>query len=236
MEKFVQLFSTRIRKLNRTTVLLAAIYFCTSGSALALPTDGLLGVQPTFPQIEATSTAGQGVVYNSLSRTLTVISTPTFYFPTASTIDTIVGGLVTLIANFDAGGNVSGGTFSVTGTTNTGGLTSPLLLGTVFGVGLENSNSGIGTTDRGDFLITATGGSVFNGPDWPAGADLGATLTIEGSTYDGSLDVDWIGARAKMTIGPVAMDLSEPTTLSLMGLGFLIVLVSRRSPLKALTG
>ncbi len=209
-------------------ITLAALLLFSTGTAWSMSTDGLIGVSPGFPQIDATSGPGQGVIYDSASRTLTVTSTPTLYFPDSSTLNFINGGLLTLIANFNPAGNLAGGSLLITGTTS-GGLGDPLLSGNLLRLGLEDSSPNSGGTDRGDFLFAATGGSILTDPQWPNGAFIGATLTIEGSTYSGSMDTDWTGARAKLILGPVAtVGLSEPMTLPLALLGLFGIIFSRR--------
>jgi hypothetical protein len=224
MNMFTHSFSSA--KLQLIT--LVALFLCSTGTAWSMSTDGLIGVSPGFPQIDATSGPGQGVIYDSASRTLTVTSTPTLYFPDSSTLNFITGGLLTIIANFNLDGNLAGGSLFISGTTS-GGLSDPLLSGSLLSLGLEDTSPTPGGTDRGDFLFAPTGGSILTDPQWPLGAFIGATLTIEGSTYSGSMDTDWTGERAKLIVGPVAtVGLSEPMTLPLVLLGLFGIIFSRR--------
>jgi len=224
----MNIFTNSFSGMKLHLITLAALFLCSTGTAWSMSTDGLIGVNPGFPQIDATSGPGQGVTYDSASRTLTVISTPTLYFPDANTLNFVDGGLLTLIANFNPAGNLASGSLLITGTTS-GGLGDPLLSGQLLRLGLEDTSPNPGGTDRGDFLFTATGGSILTDPQWPNGAFIGAALTIEGSTYSGSMDTDWVGEHAKLIVGPVAtVGLSEPMTLPLVLLGLFGIIFSRR--------
>jgi hypothetical protein len=190
--------------IKTTAAGLAAALVLAAGAvapANAGPT-GLLGLMPGFPQLDVNSAGGQGCSYDSGTQTLTITATASFYFPTASSLDFVTGGLVTLTAGIDNSGNLTGGTFVVNGTT-TGGLTDPLLTGTVSDYGTENSSAVPNATDRADFRMTPTGGSIIGDPAWPAGADIGMTGTLELSTFNGSFNENWSCGRYKSIIGPI---------------------------------
>ena len=215
--------------LKRTTGNLAkiaialAVFIYTSTPALAQGTGGLLGIQPGFPQLDTTGAVGQTCAYDSTTGVLTIESTPNLYFPDGNTLNFVNGGLVTITATVDALGGISSGSIVVNGTTS-GGLGDPLLTGGLSATyGLSDTNPTPGATDQGDFRFTATGGSILTdvapAVPWPAGYDIGATLTLEGSTYAGSLAEDWTCARAKLIIGPVEGE-GEPPTEGACSQGF----------------
>ena len=196
-----------ILKISGTMLKLAAIvtavFMVSVGPALSGGTSGLLGVQPGFPQLDSTGGPGQGCSYDSGTMTLTVTSTPGLYFSDANSLDFVTAGVLTVTTVLDLAGNVQSGTFVVNGTTAIGGLTDPLLTGIVDSIGLSDTSAPAGGTDQGDYRISPTGGSILGDPNWPAGADIGATLTMEGSDYSGSLASDWSCARAKLIVGPI---------------------------------
>jgi hypothetical protein len=174
-----------------------AILICSMGTSLAAVQDGLVGVVPGHPQIDAPGAVGQQCSYDFAAQTLTIESTAQFYFPDPNTLDPIDTGLLTLEAMIDGNGNLTGGTLTITGTTTNGGLTDPLMTGDLVALGMVDT----GSNDGGDFRATPTGGSVVNGPDWPANSDITATLSLRNSIYPGSFDADWDCGSANATVG-----------------------------------
>lgn len=220
-------FSVRLHSFKSAVVVAAVISIVSFGSASAMGINGLIGVQPGFPQIDVNGGPGQGVSFTpfldiNLDPTgqglLRVSSTPGLYFPDASSLDLIQNGLFDLSAVIGPTGMSPIGLVITNGTTG-GGLADPLLVADILEYGLENTSSNPGGTDRADFLLNPLGGSMLNDLNWNAGSLVGITMTLEGSTYDGNLDGAWEAGRAKMTIGQVAVGLTEPTTLPLFLMG-----------------
>jgi hypothetical protein len=176
--------------------LVLGVYSLTMQVALAQGTTGLLGVTPGFPQVAAGS--GQQCSYDS--GTLTITSLHNLYLPDSNTSDQITAGMLTLTATLDLAGNVTSGSITLNGTT-TGGLSDPLLTGNLVAIGLEDTSPLSGGIDHGDFRVTPTGGSIFTGPDWPAGIDLTGSFNMTNSTYAGTLDSNWICVGASPTLG-----------------------------------
>jgi hypothetical protein len=180
---------TKIRSVAAASITIIASLICLVGTAGAQGTGGLLGDLPGYPQVESTGgAAGQGCSFDSGTMTLTITSTPQLYFPDADTLNLVDAGVLTLTAMVDTNGNVISGSAEITGTTS-GGLGDPLLLGNVVEMGLENSGALPNETDRSDFLLEVTGGSLLTDPSWPAGSFRAiATLRMGLSTYAGSLE------------------------------------------------
>jgi hypothetical protein len=131
---------------------------------------------------------------------LTVSGEPNLYFPDANTLDRINGGSLSLTVTLDGSGNATSGTMTINGTTDAG-LADPLLTADVDAIGLEDSSPNPGGTDRIDLRMTPTGGSIFEGPDWPAGFDLTATGTLLNSDYAGSVASNWTCGDANLVLG-----------------------------------
>jgi MYXO-CTERM domain-containing protein len=193
---------TKIRSVTAASITIIAILICSISTVAAQGISGLLGDLPGHPQVESTGgAAGQGCSFDSGTMTLTITSTPQLYFPDADTLNFVNAGLLTLTAMVDTNGNVISGSIDITGTTS-GGLGDPLLLGNVVEMGLENSGALPGETDRGDFLIEVTGGSLLTDPSWPADSfNAQAKLTMLLSTYDGSITSDWTCDWADVLVG-----------------------------------
>ena len=205
------------------------------GSVSAMGINGLLGVQPGFPQIDGTSGPNGGAFFTPFGGgvgTLNITSTPNLYFPDSNTLQFINGGSLTISAVIDEM-DISTAGFVLTGGTTTGGLGNPLLIGSLLSYGLENSTQNALGTDRADFLLNPTGGSMLTDPNFAAGSLIGITMTLEGSTYNGSLDEAWEANRAKFVLGPVASALPEPSLMILIVLGLMSLVLFRPEMLKA---
>ena len=180
----------------------------------------LLGLNPGIPQLDFSSFSAPGCTYDSTNDLLTVTSQPSLalFGPLpAGPAGFIIGGSMTLTANIDAAGTLSGGTFVVNGTVNDSSgptLYGPVLLtGTFTGgdygmvdVTMDLVNPG---TDQADFRIILTGGTMA--PLY-AGSDIGVNLTMELSDYAGNMTNDWTCQRAKGIIGtiePLNVDLCD---------------------------
>jgi len=181
--------------------------FCVSacmlwGLAANAAPNPLLGVQPGYPDIFYISGSGQGCTYSSGSPgTLTITSQPQYVtFTAGGTPQFITGGLLTITATIDASGTFFSGTFIVSGVVGANG--SQLLTGTVTSYGIADLAAS-GGTDRMDFLMSATGGSLVTNGHISNGASVGAIVTMENSTYGGSFGAGWACGVAKGDIGPI---------------------------------
>lgn len=211
---------------------LVAVALCmfAAGSASAMGINGLLGVQPGFPQIDGTSGPNGGASFTPTGGgfgNLVINSTPNLYFPDSGTLQFISGGSLT-INGIIGESTISAAGFVLTGGTTSGGLGNPLLVGQLLEYGLENTNTNPGGTDRADFLVNPTGGSMLTDPNFMTGSLIGISMTLEGSTYNGSLNEAWEANRAKFILGPIASaGLIEPSAIALMLLGFAVMLAFR---------
>lgn len=186
-----------IRNLALATTVLAA------GSAYA-GNGALLGVQVNYPRINFTEgLASQGATYNG--STLTITSTPVFLsFTEGGTEEFILSGSLTITANIDGGGVISGGTFSISGnvtdTATSNSYSGVLVSGTVADYGIIDAGVP-GGTDLADFRMDATAGSMlalFGG----VGGDVNAVVALEGSSFNGVFTSAWSADRAKGDVGP----------------------------------
>ena len=229
-----KLFGMKLRSLAFTAVTLSVLLVGSIGSASAMGINGLIGVIPGFPQIDGSSTAGQGANFIPIGGgegLLTVTSTPNLYFPDAGSLvpilpDPVKGRLLELTAIIDSTGASSASVEISWG--SAGGLPSPLLVAEILEYGLENTSANPGGTDRADFLLNPLGGSMLFDPNWITGSLVGMTLTLEGSTYNGNLDEAWHADRTKFVLGQVAVGLSEPTTLPMAVIGLAGLWLLRR--------
>jgi len=167
--------------------------------------DALLGLQLDYPRIEYQSVgSAQGASYDG--STLSISSTPVFTtFTSGGTTEFTLNGSLTLSAQIDAAGQISGGSFSVSGDvtdTATGtSYTGVLLSGSVVDYGISD----LGNNDLADFRLLATGGSMKALFDSVSG-EVAASMTLEGdsvSSYPGSFAAPWSALRAKGSIGPI---------------------------------
>ena len=105
---------------------------------------------------------------------------------------------------------ISGGTFTISGTViDTKGTpatgddvsySGTLLSGTVLDYGIADLG-GPGGTDLSDFAMKATGGTMLakvGGANTP----IGASVTLEGSTFAGSFASSWTATTTKGDVGP----------------------------------
>ena len=182
----MNIISKVIGTVAKTAAATTAVLMFLVGPAYGGGINGLLGVIPGVPQVDSTGVVGQGCTFvtNGNGGTLTVTSTPGLYISLLGLEFINPGGLLTINAELDAAGNVISGDIVINGTTPSG-LTDPMLTGDLVAIGLANLGTTPGATDQGDFRFDVTGGSIPTAdPLWPAGSDIGATLTLEGSTYD----------------------------------------------------
>lgn len=169
-----------------------------SGSASA-GVGGLLGVQPGYPNI---SFAGSGASYNAPTGALSINSVPAVtIFVAGGAIENVTGAAsLSISATISNTGMLSpGGTFTLTGTvTNTvtsATYTGTLLAGTVQDYGIQD----VAATDFMDFRITPTGGSMLA---LIGSNNIGVFVTLEGSTFTGSLATSFSSITVKGNVGP----------------------------------
>ena len=122
----------------------------------------------------------------------------------------ISGGSLSISANINAAGTISGGTFTIGGTViDTKGTpatgddvsySGTLLSGTVLDYGIADLG-GPGGTDLSDFAMKATGGTMLTKVGG-ANTPIGASVTLEGSTFAGSFASAWTATTTKGDVGP----------------------------------
>ncbi len=193
------------------------IFFLVLGVALlgvhASTRAAILGIPAGYPQVVTDS--GGSCSYSTGASTLTLTGVPTsIYFDSAQTNVSFVDvGTVTLTANINASGVLSGGSFTLNGETtdfNTSDFfTSPLLTGTIVAYGIAAP----GTSDLVDFRIQPTGGSLIT--RFAPGDQVAVQVSLEGSTYSGSFTSDWSCARDKFIIGPTPPLVQESCAVTL---------------------
>ncbi|HMN42668.1 MAG TPA: SdrD B-like domain-containing protein [Phycisphaerales bacterium] len=160
--------------------------------------------------------------YEAASQSFDVVASPTSIRLSSSTSPVSVSGIhgdVQIHAKVDSAGNLvrgvnpseavsmgsvngAGDDLVIVGTFDADGDSIPdysgvLLTGEIYSFG---SNDGGGTTDTYDFRFVPTGGLLL--ALFPAGADIGVTMTSEGSTFAGSFASDF-GGGAKGSYGPI---------------------------------
>ena len=192
-----------MHKISRMlTGIFAATLMATSTAPAFAGPNGLLGVQVGYPDISFTSNAGQGASYDGV--TLTVTSAPVFTtFVAGGAAEFTSSGNLTITASIDSAGNLSGGTFTLSGTVtnsiNSTTYSGVLLTGTVVDYGMSDI-AGPGGTDLSDFKLQPTGGQMLSlfgtGP-------AGAIISLEGSTYAGNFAAPFGATRAKGDLGPI---------------------------------
>ena len=156
----------------------------------------LLGVQPVNPKFNITSNTGQGASYNGTQ--IVVTSAPVFYTKAAIPGAVFVNfGDLTITANVDSTGTFSGGSFTISGSLTLDPAVV-MLSGTVDDYGISNTGVNPGDVDFIDFAMTATGGTLIG--DFGSGS-VGATITLEGSMFNGVFTEAWGALRAKGDIG-----------------------------------
>lgn len=198
-----------MKKIARGAVVAGAVLL--SHAALA-GNGALLGVQVDYPRINFTEgVASQGAAYDG--STLTVTSTPIFLtFTNGGTAEFILGGSLTITANIDGGGALSGGSFSISGsvtdTATSISYSGVLLSGTVDDYGIVDVG-GAGGTDLADFDLTATSGQLKSLFD-AVNNDVAIVVSLEGSGFAGSFAASWAADRAKGDVGPQPPVPSQP--------------------------
>lgn len=192
------------------------------GTAGAGPT-GLLGVQIANPSINFAGNGPTDVTYDGTNYIIdSTALRVTFYDGGAA--ESVSNGDVILTAAINALGQLTGGTFSVSGSVTDSVTNSVyngvLLSGTINDYGMLN----LGNTDLSDFLLTATAGALQILFD-AVGPTVGAVMALESSTFAGSFAQGWTAKLAKGDIGAI-IALTEPVTLFLMlfGLGLLAII------------
>lgn len=169
-----------------------------AGQVHAAP-NPLLNIQTGYPDIFFRSSGGQGASYSG--GVLTLNSQPlTLTYTSGGTPSFISGGVFSISLNIAADGSFSGGSFTMTGIVDTFG--SPLLTGTVTAYGIADLSTASGGTDRLELLMTASGGSLLSAMGG-SGAQIGAIIGLEGSTYSDSFATDWVAGVVKGNVGPV---------------------------------
>jgi protocatechuate 3,4-dioxygenase beta subunit len=186
----------------------------------------LSGVTITqFPRIAYDVTGAE--TFNAAANAYDVLATPTSIRFSAVTAPVSIlpmtapdgHGDVQIHARIGADGSllggVSGDDFLLQGTidANSNGIADPgettgvLLTGEIYAFGYLDSG---GPTDSFDFRFVPTGGALL--ASWPAGKDIGITMTSEHSDFVGLFDSDFSGG-AKGTIAPI----NPPAVSSIAG-------------------
>lgn len=197
------------------TVLVACVTVGVGGIITAQA--AILNVPLLVPKVSATGGGGT-CSYDAGSSTLTITGIPdTVAFDSAETnIGFVDLGALTISANIDSTGTLVSGTFTMNGETtdfNTSDFFgSPLLTGTITAYGIDAP----GTSDKVDFIIQPTGGSLL--ARFAAGDQIAAAVTLEGSTYAGSFASSWSCTTPKTNVGstpPLVPPVEETCALSL---------------------
>lgn len=167
-------------------------------SACGVSTIVSAGVQTGNPDIYAQSGVNQGCDYDSINGVLTITSTPSVLTISPEIRpEFITGGVLTITANVDAGGTLTTGTVTVTGMTNT--YMNPLIEGDLTSFAISD----LGIDDRSEFTFDVTAGTLATTPGYAGiGSEGGVIVTMEGSTYSGAFDADWICGVTKINVGP----------------------------------
>jgi len=156
----------------------------------------LLGVQLGYPNIAYTSNTGQGAIYDGSQ--LSITSVPRFITLTAGTTpEFVISGNLSITATIDASGNMTAGTFSVSGSAS--GYTGVLLSGDLLDYGIVE----LGASDLIDFRLVANAGAMLH---LFTTSEVGAIVTLEGSTFDGTglaFGTSWGAVRAKGNLAPI---------------------------------
>ena len=181
----------------RRKILLALV--CLFPLAQVNAADPLLNLQLGYPRIFVNSLINQGAVYDGVTVELT--STPlTTTFSAGAIPGFISGGTLTITADINGVGSLTGGAVIITGMVTDPATSmlypNPLIEGTVLDYGIAD----FGATDRIELEMSVTGGSlsVFMG-----GQNLGAVLALEGSTFVTDFSTTWNSTVVKGEIGPI---------------------------------
>lgn len=174
----------------------------------------VLGVPVFAPKVNALAVGGS-CSFNAGTQTLTITGVPdqVEFDAAATNIGFIDFGALTISANINAGGTLVGGTFTLNGETtdfNTFDFfASPLLTGNIVAYGIDAP----GTTDKIDFRIQPTGGSLL--ARFAPGDQIAAVTTLEGSTFGGSFSANWGCTTPKTIVGSTPPAVQETCALSL---------------------
>ena len=176
----------------------------------------LLGVSPSYPQINFVNTSPAVTDYEPTNEAFSVTALP--YNMVFSSIDTegLSDGSLTIQIEVDTNGNLISGLdgFTVTGdvTNVTGSATNVysgiLLQGNVTAFGY--SGSGGFTEAQFDFLVQVTGGQMASLFDCANTNELAITMTSESSTFTGEFTNAFSG-EAKGLLG--SYDTNAPTVI-----------------------
>lgn len=187
----------KIKAPSLTGISMAVAMAGMSFSAVAAPNE-LLGIQTGNPDIYYISSPGQGCNYDGAN--LEITSTPLTLTVTSGDLPQFfTGATLTINAAIDASGVFSTGDLTVTGVVGST-YGSPVLTGSVTNYGIAD----FGATDRVEFTFNVTGGSLatdFGG----IGAEGGAIVAMEGSTYVGDFAGTWACDVTKGNIGPTPL-------------------------------
>lgn len=186
--------------------------------ALSTPLQAaLLDVPIGYPKVDSDS--GAACSYDAGAGALDLAAIPTIvYFESTETNLGFVDGTntpatVSVHANINNAGTLSGGTFTLNGDLtdfNTSTLfPSPLLTGTIVAYGISLP----GTSDSVDFRIQPTGGSLLT--RFAPGDQIGVRVTMEGSTFGGVFTASWGCARDKFIVGPTPPLVQESCAVTL---------------------
>lgn len=194
--------SSFIRKVTFAALVMAIFTFVNVASAQ------LLGLTPGYPLFSydntgvtsLNSTTGEfNVDADPLDLTFNVGDAPSFVVdPRSVKIRIIAGSPGCSVTGGTAGDDleVIGDVFDEFFTLIKSGV---LLTGEIIEMGSDATTA---TTSTFDFRFSATGGQLVTDGDWPAGADVGVTLTAENSNFGGDCTTDF-SAGAKGQIGPI---------------------------------
>lgn len=183
--------------LHRLRACMLVLLACVSSVAFAA--QPLLNLQLGYPRVFVNSLNEQGATYDGTTVELT--STPlTVTFSAGAIPGFISGGTMTITADIDSAGSLTGGTVSVTGMVEDPATSTmypnPLFEGTVINYGIAD----FGVTDRIEFEIALTGGSLA---PLAGGQNLGAVLSLEGSTFVTDFSTTWSAEVVKGDLGPI---------------------------------
>ncbi len=174
----------------------------------------ILNIPLLVPKVSATGGGGT-CAYNTGASTLTITGTPdtVAFNPAETNIGFVDFGSLTISANINSAGTLISGTFTMNGETtdfNTSTFfASPLLTGTVVAYGIDAP----GTSDKIDFRIQPSGGSLL--ARFAPGDQIAVAVTLEGSTYGGSFASNWGCITPKTNAGSTPPLVVESCAVSL---------------------
>lgn len=182
----------------RTLKLSAILCAVTVSSAWS----GLLGITPGVPNITFVNTNSAATSYSPATGLVTVTATPqlAMMISGSAPVPVLPPRSLTIALQVDQSGNLVGGVAGddlvLTGTVYGTSYAGTLLTGEIVGFGIQDSAS---TIDYIDLRLKVTGGSMAS---LFTGNDIGVSLAMENSTFDGSFNVSFQGA-AKGNLGPI---------------------------------